>query len=261
MPIVRLPGGDLRDEIRQPLYSAVSVAGSAYTAALAGNYQIANVLGGQGPVPGSPTVQTNCAPNLLDQYQFFSQSSGEAQWQTNLTQNGSLQTAVSFRVQGMAMDASYINNEVLSVNQSFLQNLQAYSSVRVHIGEKDYWTGPSQYLMGRIVQDGAVAYIEGATPPAAATLAGFVAQHAGQPAVQGVVLSGRHVVDINPLQAFYALLSVDVPAYINSICNLDSPANLPLVGAVGGPFAAQGGMNDIVSLTFSFKGLQRRPVQ
>ena len=213
MPIVRLPGGDLRDEIRQPLYSTLTVTGTGVPA-------------GERPVG----TLTGTTPNAFDGAQFFSQAAGLARWQTNLRQASLLETAVSYRVQGMALDGQYIQSDTVIANakSGFLPAVQDWSSVRVHIGEKDYWEGPVAYLMGRIIGNtGQAAY-----------------QHAGQPAVQGVILSGRHVVDINPLQSFYAQISVSVPATIAALSNVDLFAT-----------------TDAVNLKFSFKGLQRRPVQ
>jgi len=212
MPIVRLPDGDLRDENRQPLYSTLSVAGSLVTA---------------GSIPG---LLTGSTPNAFDGAQFFSQAAGQNRWQTNLRQSNLLEVAVSFRIQGMALDAQYMQSGA-NPHNAFLPALQDFGSLRVHIGEKDYWEGPLAYLLGRIIGNtGTAAY-----------------QHSGQPAVQGVILSGRHVVDINPLQSFYAQLSVEVPDTINALPTVD----------LNGVAAS----NDVVNLKFSFKGLQRRPVQ
>lgn len=212
MPIVRLPGGDLRDEIRQPIYDTLSVAGTGVTA---------------GSISG---LLTGTTPNAFDGQQFFSNVNGKQRWQSNMLQSNLLQTAVSFRMQGMAMDAQYAQADAVLANakSGFLPAVQDFGSLRLRIGEKDYWEGPLAYLMGRIVSNaGSAAY-----------------QHAGQPAVQGVILAGRHVVDINPLQAFFAELSVDVPTSIASASIVDLLAT-----------------NDVVSLKFSLKGLLRRPVQ
>lgn len=212
MPIVRLPGGDLRDEIRQPLYDTLSVAGTGVTA-------------------GSiPSLLTGTTPNAFDGAQFFSNIQGKFRWQTNMLQANLLQTAVSFRMQGMAIDAQYAQSDTVLANakSGFLPAVQDFGSLRLRIGEKDYWEGPLGYLMGRVISNaGSAAY-----------------QHAGQPAVQGIILAGRHVVDINPLQAFFAELSVDVPASIATAAIADLLAT-----------------NDVVNLKMSLKGLLRRPVQ
>lgn len=206
MPIVRLPNGDLRDEIRQPLYDTLSLGPNA-------------------------TQSVGNQVSDLDSLQFFSNIQGKQKWQTNLRQPNLLETAVSFRVQGMALDAQYVNTSSSVSASAFLPTIQDYGSLRVHIGEKDYWEGPFAYLMGRLVQNAAVADIAKDV---------VVYQHAGAAAVQGVILSGRHVVDINPLQSFFAQVSMGVPAALDAVS---------LTG------------NDTINLKFSFKGLQRRPVQ
>lgn len=195
MPIVRLPGGELRDEIRQPLYDTL-------------------------------TVTTD--PNLLNNERWFSNIQGKAVWQTNLRQPNLLETAVSFRVQGMHVDAQYVNTAA-TAKPACLPSIMEYSSVRVRIGEKDYWNGPMTYLMGRIEQNSAT------------TAAEYLYQRAGAQAVQGVILAGRHVVDINPLQSFFAELSIAIPAFLATSTTLAG--------------------NDRINLKFSFKGLLRRPVQ
>lgn len=200
MPIVRLPGGELRDEIRQPLYDTL-------------------------------TVQTD--PSLLNNQRWFSDIQGKAVWQTNLRQPNLLETAVSFRVQGMHVDAQYINTGAAAL-PACLPSIMEYSSVRVRIGEKDYWNGPMAYLMGRVEQNAAIN-------AGGAGAANVVYQRAGAQAVQGVILAGRHVVDINPLQSFFAELSVAIPSFLAAATTLSG--------------------NDRIYLKFSFKGLLRRPVQ
>jgi len=215
MPIVRLPNGDLRDEIRQPLFDTITIKGAGAT-----------TFNG---VVGS-------TPNDLNNKVFFQNIQGKAQWQTNLRQPNLLETAVSFRVQGMSLDAQYINYAIDDVQQFALPNIMDFGSLRLHIGEKDYWTGSLIYVMGRVEQNGAVSR---QLAVAADVTTGFLYQRAGAQAVQGVVLSGRHVVDINPLQSFDATMLVAVPASAN--------AALPSL--------------DYINMKLSLKGLQRRPVQ
>lgn len=207
MPIVRLPGGDLRDEIRQPLYDTLSLS----------------------TIAGVGVVGTSA--NDFDNQQFFSNIQGKAKWQTNLRQPNLLETAVSFRMQGMALDALYSNTAAAVSKSGLLPAVQEFGSLRVRIGEKDYWEGPLPYLMGRIEQNAA-------TTVAATSI---VLQRAGAQAVQGVILAGRHVVDINPLQSFFAQIQMSVPTAIDAA---QTVAN-----------------DDYLNLKFSFKGLLRRPVQ
>lgn len=207
MPIVRLPNGDLRDEIRVPLYDTLSFGLTSF----------------------NPTW---LSPSAADTQQFFTNIQNKMKWQTNLTQPNLLETAVSFRVQGLAMDVQYVNTAQTVAQSAWLPSFMDYSSLRLHIGEKDYWEGPLVYLMGRLVQNAAVA------DPAKDII---YYESAGAPAVQGVILSGRHVIDINPLQSFYGVLSVDVPPTLDGLLALT--------------------VNDTINAKFSLKGLKRRPVQ
>lgn len=222
MPIVRLPNGDLRDEIRQPLYDTISIGGASV-----------NYVGKVGNKPSD-----------LNNQSFFSNIQGKEQWQTNLRQPNLLETAVSFRVQGMSLDAQYINVSPTAFNQFALPSIMDFGSLRLHIGEKDYWTGSLVYVMGRVEQNGAISHvpeIQCQCVAAPATDVGFLYQRAGAQAVQGVVLSGRHVVDINPLQSFYAVMLVSQ--------NITAAADAVLPAS------------DAINMKLSLKGLQRRPVQ
>lgn len=232
MPIVRLPGGDLRDEIRQPLYDTLTIANTA-----------AGFTGA-----GIPAGVVGASAADMNGQQFFSNIQGKAKWQTNMLQPNLLQTAVSFRLQGMSMDAAYINveNSVATATppavQGILPALMEFGSLRLRIGEKDYWEGPLGYLMGRLEQNGAISSTDAAVAPASRSTA-LLYQRAGNTAVQGIVLAGRHVVDINPLQAFFGQVSVNVPASLLPTCTFSATSN------------------DYINVKFSFKGLLRRPVQ
>jgi hypothetical protein len=200
MPIVSLPGGQLRDEIRQPQIDTITlVAGDA----LAGNRR------------------------------FYTDVQGKSLAKTNMTINGQLPTATSFRVQGLALDAQNSN----PVNSSVLPIFLNKSSIRLFIGEKDYWKGAARFAMGRMQEASSAA-----TTVAATTIQGLLQQY-GWAAVQPIVLQGRHVVDINPLQTFYVewqTLASDLTAAENAI-TIGAGTDAPFV--------------------FSLKGLLRRPVQ
>lgn len=197
MPIVRLPKGSLRDEIRVPLYDTITIASG---------------------------------DTLAGTRQFFSNVQGKPRSRTNLKANNILETAVSYRVQGMALDAE----NIYFANRSHLPLIVQNSSVRVRIGEKDYWEGPATFLSGRLHE------FSSAT---AASPAGDVThQRLGANAVQPVMLRGKHVVDINPLQAFFAEWVIsDLSATETSAAALAA--------------------NTRIHYIFSFKGLLRRPVQ
>lgn len=193
MPILRLPKGHLRDEVRIPLYDTVTIAAA------------------ESPV--------------ATRY-FFQTVTGKSKAQTNLKQNSQLETAVSFRCMGVALDVqnySYANIAALPI-------IQENSSLRLRVGEKDYWEGPMTFLSGRIRQE--VSTFD----------ANAVYQHFGLEAVQSVILKGKHVVDINPLQSFF----------IEWICS----------GLTAGEVtAATPAANTSLKFLASLKGLLRRPVQ
>lgn len=191
MPILRLPKGSLRDEVRIPLYDTVTLD-SGYTPAGA--------------------------------RQFFSNVQGKPRSRTNLKANNILETAVSYRVQGMAMDAENIYNANRNVLPILIQN----SSVRVRIGEKDYWEGPAYFLSGRLHER--------------STAADTTHQRLGDQSVQSVQLQGKHTIDVNPLQAFFTEWVVS-----------DLTASESTAAAIAA--------NTRLHVIFSFKGLLRRPVQ
>lgn len=192
MPILRLPQGELRDEIRLPLYDTITLA---------------------------------AAESPVGIRQFFSSVQGKSKALTNLRQNNLLETAVSYRVQGMAIDA----HNYAVANVAALPIIMENSSVRVRIGEKDYWEGPMTFLAGRIDH-----FSSGNTDR--------VYQKFGATALQPVMLEGKHVVDINPLQSFFAEWNCQ--------------------GLTAGEItAATPAASTSLKLIFSFKGLLRRPVQ
>lgn len=193
MPILRLPKGSLRDEIRQPLYDTLTIAAAE-----------------------SPIATRS----------FFSSVQGKPKSQSNLKQNNILETAVSYRIQGMALDAQ----NIYAANAAALPLIQENSSVKIKIGEKDYWEGNMVFLTGRIWQH------------ASAAAAPLVRQQFGGHAVQPVMLKGKHVVDINPLQSFTAEWSC------SGMTATEITASTPAA-------------NTQLKFIFSFKGLLRRPVQ
>lgn len=198
MPIVTLPGGELRDEIRQPLYDTIIVAAAEGLVGVRRFFQSNVIAGG--------------APKTLAA--------------TNMEQPGSLPTATSFRVQGLAIDAD--NSEPL--NNAFLSAFLRSSSVSLQVGVKNYWQSPLRYACGRLLSD----------------LGGIVDesyQQYGWPAVQPVVFQGKHVVDINPLQNFQI-------AWVTAAQDLTAAEAALTVAA-----------NTQLIFQASLKGLLRRPVQ
>jgi hypothetical protein len=201
MPIVRLPNGSLRDEVRQPLYD---------------------------------TIIIQAAESPLGDRSFYSSVQGKSKARTNLRQNNLLETAVSYRVQGLGLDCQ----NFYAANKSALPVFMENSSIQLKIGEKIYWEGPFTFIGGRITANYAVATTQ------AATTIEDVYQKFGDAAVASVQLQGKHCVDINPLQSFNALWHVD-------------SADLTIAEQALATPAAETNMKFV----FSLKGLLRRPVQ
>jgi hypothetical protein len=199
MPIVKLPDGALRDEVRQPLYD---------------------------------TLVIQAAESPVGVRRFYSSVQGKTKAQSNMRQNNMLETAVSFRVLGIALDVQ----SYYTLNKQALPIIMENSSLRLRIGEKDYWEGNMTFLSGRIS-----AQFSAATTVAATTV-NDAYLHFGEKAIQPVQFTGRHVIDIPPLQSFF----------VEWICdNLAAPEL-----ALSTPAA-----NTQLRYIFSLKGLLRRPVQ
>jgi hypothetical protein len=192
MPIVKLPNGSLRDEIREPIYDTIDLIGAGAPVA-------------EGVRTFFQDVQTKLKPI-----------------ETNLRAPQSLDTANSFRIQGMAIDV----HNYQSANVLAIPAIMDHSSLTLTVGEKKYWEGPMRFAAGRLWTD--VAGLEDA-----------VFQQHGSAAVAAIILTGKHVVDINPLQNF--------------------SVNWELRGALAADItlAADTKLRYVCSL----KGLRRRPVQ
>ena len=204
MPLVSLPGGQLRDEIRNPLYDASDL---------------------------------NAGVSPIGQVTFFASivnpgGTPKDLSQTNLTQPNSLPTATSYRCQGYAVDAMSYHD----ANRLVLPLVQDHSSIQLNVGEKQYAQLPWVYIGGRLEVNQAVA-----TTVAATTLDRSF-QKFGQSAVAPVVLTGKHVIDILPIQQFRATW----------ICS-----NMTAGEIVQATPAA----DTRIRVYFSLKGLLRRAVQ
>ena len=159
-------------------------------------------------------------------HSFFSSITAKSLAMTNMTQPGAFETAKSFRLQGLAFDAS----NFYATNFSVLPILVERSSLSLKIGEKIYWQGPARFGSGRFWQN------------AATTANEYLLQQLGVAAIQPVILAGRHGVDINPLQRFGIDWVVDP---------LTAPELVLATPAAG----------TLIRVTMSIKGLLRRPVQ
>lgn len=200
MPIIRLPNGSLRDEIRQPLYD---------------------------------TIDIEAAEAATGKRSFFSDVQGKPLSLTNLTQNNLLETAKSFRCQGLAWDAQ----NIYQANASALALIMESSSLDFVVGEKKYLSIAGVYGAGRVEQNAAIS-----TGTGVAATASQLHQKYGTGAVAPVVLTGKHVVDINPVQSF----RVDwvVEGLTAAEITLTTPA-----------------ASTKLRFNLSLKGLLRRPVQ
>lgn len=120
MPIVTLPNGELRDEVRQPLYDTVVLAAGASVVGIRRFFQT--------------NMSTGNVPKSLAQ--------------TNMEQPGSLPTATSFRVQGLCVDAD--NDSIVSNNELLLAMFARSSSISLQVGTKNYWQSPLRFACGRM---------------------------------------------------------------------------------------------------------------
>lgn len=197
MPVLRLKQGELRDEIRQPIYD---------------------------------TITLTSADSAVATRRFFSSVQGKPLSQTNLRQNNLLETAVSYRCLGLAFDAQ----NIYAANINLLPVIMENSSLKLQVGEKQYWQGNAVFLAGRIEQFSA---LYGQAAPTERLFQRFGAQ-----AVAPVVFEGRHAVDINPLQTFYVEWVVDA-------LDATDVTNTTLAASTKARFIA------------SLKGIMRRPVQ
>ncbi len=206
MPLVSLPGGQLRDEIRNPLYDSD------------------DLLAGVSPVGitrfFSSIVNPDGSPKGLEQ--------------SNLVQANSLPTATSFRCQGYAVDAQSYYEE----NRFILPIVQDHSSIQLQVGEKVYATLAWVYIGGRLEVNQAIATSDNEAP----TTVERNYQKYGQSAVAPVVLTGKHVIDILPIQQFTATWN----------CQGLTPEEVT---------AATPAADTMIRFYFAMKGLLRRAVQ
>ena len=118
MPIITLPGGELRDEIRQPTYDTIVLAAGAVLAGVRRFFQ--------------SNVDALGNPKSLAM--------------TNMEDVGKFPTATSFLLQGLTIDS---DNDV-TANNLFLPTFLRKSSVALQIGVKNYWQSPLRFACGRM---------------------------------------------------------------------------------------------------------------
>jgi hypothetical protein len=204
MTRVKLADGKLRDEVRQPMYDTIVI------------------LGGQSPIG----IHT-----------FFSAVQGKSINATNLRQNNMMESGVSYRVQGMGLDAQNLNVQNIDV----LSLIMKASGLKFRIGEKVYFTANLNQVCGR------VDTVMSACPGSNATVVEKAFGHLGAPSVAQIAFKGQYAIDIAPLQSFAVDMEVSSDATF---------------GLSGGLVArATPAANTKVEFTLSLKGLMRRPVQ
>jgi hypothetical protein len=201
MPIFKAQNLEVRDEVRLVLYDTY-------------------------------TLQAGVSPKGT--FRFFSNVQGKSLELTNLRQNGMLETAVSYKVQGMCLDAQ----NFYQINRYVLPLVMERSSLRLMVGEKDYWRGIARFAGGRLWQNAAVAI-----PAAAIAAEHHLIQQYGVAAIQPIAFTERHVIIIPPLQTFYMEMVTG-----ESFTVLEDAAATP-------------GPDTSCPIVFSLKGLYRRPVQ
>lgn len=123
MPIVTLPGGELRDEIRQPAYDTVTLAAGDAVTGVRRFFQSLVIAAG--------------APKTLAA--------------TNMESAGQFPTATSYRVQGLVVDAD--NDSLVSNNALLLAMFLRSSSISLQVGTKNYWQSPMRFACGRMMSD------------------------------------------------------------------------------------------------------------
>lgn len=114
MPRVRLPNGELRDEIKQNLYDTIDIVAAENP---------------QGPVRP-----------------YFTNIAGKTRSQTNLRTPGQLEAAVSFRTQGLTWQAQ----NYVAANRRALSLIMEHSVLSFKVGEKEYYVGNATFVAGRI---------------------------------------------------------------------------------------------------------------
>jgi len=195
-PRVKLKNGELRDEIAQPLFDTI------------------DIVDGESP-QASPRS-------------FFTDVQAKLSAETNLRQNSQLEGYVSYRILGMTLDSQ---NRFAALRAA-LPLIMEHSSLKLKVGEKEYYEGQGTHWAGRVRHEESV------------TSAGAdqVFQHYGKEAVNAIVLGARHYIDIPPLQSFR------VSWVVEGMSAAEITASTP-------------GTDQKLRFILSLKGIQRRPVQ
>ena len=189
--VLKVAGG-IRDQIRQDLFDTIIL-----------------------PANESP----------IGERRFFSNAQNKARYLTNLRLNGALEGQVSYRIQGIVIDAYSVQEDNIDV----LPLVTEHSYCTLRVGEKNYLEIPFRTLTG-----GLSVFSGGA-------IDSFMSQY-GRPSEVGIILKGQDSLDIKPNQTFDVLWT----------CGGMSSAEVTKATPVA---------DSKISFVCSFKGLMRRPVQ
>lgn len=144
---LKIANGAIRDQIRQEIYDTITIA---------------------------------AAESPIGDRSFFSNVQGKAKYLTNLRQNNMLEGQVSYRVQGLSIDAHNYDAAMFAA----LPLIMEHSALKFRVGEKIYFEGPMRFACGKIN-----------------TLNPDFVQF-GAPKFVGLVFKGNETVDLAPLQTF-----------------------------------------------------------
>jgi hypothetical protein len=160
---VKMNTGEIRDEIRQPLFD---------------------------------TVLLTEGENPVGVRSFFSEVQGKPAHASNLRQNNILESAVSYRIMGISFDAMNLNIE----NEHTLRLLAENSSLKLRIGEKNYLEVNTGMITGG-VETKLAGYAVGQTlfGPQFIQKAHVKMGGAG---ISRIQLDAKSAIDIAPLQSF-----------------------------------------------------------
>jgi hypothetical protein len=172
------------------------------------------------------TITLDENSTINEEREFFSNIQGKKPYQTNLNQANLLEKNVSFLIMAMQLDAHVTDAE----NANFLAQLSEYSSIRLKIGERDFWKGAARFVTGKIYSEGYAS-----TTVADTTIEKYYQQY-GCTTNNGV-LFGKDAHEIPSLFSFKVIMASSVPAGVAVAAGTE------------------------VNLVMRLKGLQRRPVQ
>jgi len=141
------------------------------------------------PIYDSFDITTGGAA-LLGTRSFFSSVQGKGRSQTNLRQNNILESMVSFRILGIGMHSQ----NIYPANRDVMPLIMENSFASLRITEKVYYEGPVTLIAGKL--DLATSLDNQAAPTER------IYQRYGDVQDLGVVLGGKHFVDIAQLQSF-----------------------------------------------------------